>query len=96
MQLASRLLLHRAEEGEMPLAQANKEKARRRRQRAGRRANVKIVPERLRPLINARNHCSPVRRLMPPCTRALIRRRRLQAIRSNVARPAKVAFEHDA
>src|SRR6059036_622589 len=51
MQLASWLLLHRAvKEGEMSLAQANKEKAKVKlaSNEAGEEQNVKIVPERLR------------------------------------------------
>src|SRR6185369_13733036 len=51
MQLASWLLLHRAvKEGEMSLAQANKEKAKEKLagQEPGEEQNVKIVPERLR------------------------------------------------
>ena len=55
MQLASWLLLHRAvKEGEMSLAQASKEKAKVKLagQEPGEEQNVKIVPERLRLLIN--------------------------------------------
>ena len=55
MQLASWLLLHRAvKEGEMSLAQANKEKAKVKLQsnEAGDEQNIKIVPERLQVLIN--------------------------------------------
>src|SRR5262249_22108834 len=50
MQLASWLLLHRAvKEGEMTLAQANREKAKVK--LAGAEHNVKLLPERLRLLI---------------------------------------------
>src|SRR5437762_671495 len=55
MQLASWLLLHRAvKEGEMSLAQASKEKAKVKlaAHEPGEEQNVKIVPERLRLLIN--------------------------------------------
>jgi regulator of CtrA degradation len=55
MQLASWLLMHRAvKEGEMSLAQANKEKAKVKLAGAevGDEQNIKIVPERLRVLIN--------------------------------------------
>src|SRR6266581_1575825 len=55
MQLASWLLLHRAvKEGEMSLAQASKEKAKVKLagHEPGEEQNVKIVPERLRLLIN--------------------------------------------
>src|SRR5438105_13443922 len=55
MQLASWLLLHRAvKEGEMTLAQASKEKAKVKLagHEPGEEQNVKIVPERLRLLIN--------------------------------------------
>jgi regulator of CtrA degradation len=55
MQLASWLLLHRAvKEGEMSLAQANKEKTKVKlaSDDAGDEHNVKLVPERLRTLIN--------------------------------------------
>jgi regulator of CtrA degradation len=55
MQLASWLLLHRAvKEGEMSLAQANKEKAKVKLQgtEVGDEQNIKIVPERLRVLID--------------------------------------------
>lgn len=55
MQLASWLLLHRAvKEGEMSLAQANKEKAKVKLavNEAGDEQNIRLVPERLRVLIN--------------------------------------------
>ena len=55
MQLASWLLLHRAvKEGEMSLAQANKEKAKVKLSAAdyNDEQNLKLVPERLRALIN--------------------------------------------
>jgi regulator of CtrA degradation len=54
MQLASWLLLHRAvKEGEMSLAQANKEKAKVKlsTSEAGDETNLKLLPERLRALI---------------------------------------------
>jgi regulator of CtrA degradation len=67
MQLASWLLLHRAvKEGEMSLAQANKEKAKVKLagSEPGEEQNVKIVPERLRLLINrSRSLQASVRRL---------------------------------
>src|SRR6185436_2530611 len=67
MQLASWLLLHRAvKEGEMSLAQANKEKAKVKLagQEPGEEQNVKIVPERLRLLINrSKSLQASVRRL---------------------------------
>jgi regulator of CtrA degradation len=67
MQLASWLLLHRAvKEGEMSLAQASKEKAKVKLagQEPGEEQNVKIVPERLRLLINrSRALQASVRRL---------------------------------
>src|SRR5262249_22990563 len=55
MQLASWLLLHRAvKEGEMSLAQANKEKAKVKlsAEEVADEPNIKLVPERLRVLIN--------------------------------------------
>ena len=77
MQLASWLLLHRAvKEGEMSLAQANKEKAKVRLSAAdyNDEQNIKLVPERLRTLIqrskslqrairrlDATMHAAPVR-----------------------------------
>jgi regulator of CtrA degradation len=67
MQLASWLLLHRAvKEGEMSLAQANKEKAKVKlaSNEAGEEQNVKIVPERLRVLIDrSKSLQASVRRL---------------------------------
>jgi len=67
MQLASWLLLHRAvKEGEMSLAQANKEKAKVKLAggETGDEHNIKIVPERLRVLINRSKALqSAVRRL---------------------------------
>ena len=67
MQLASWLLLHRAvKEGEMSLAQASKEKAKVKLagQEPGEEQNVKIVPERLRLLINrSKSLQASVRRL---------------------------------
>ena len=67
MQLASWLLLHRAvKEGEMSLAQANKEKAKVKLAgtEAGEEQNVKMVPERLRVLINrSKSLQASVRRL---------------------------------
>src|SRR5262245_65532917 len=67
MQLASWLLLHRAvKEGEMSLAQANKEKAKVKlaSSEAGEEQNIKIVPERLRALINrSKSLQASVRRL---------------------------------
>lgn len=67
MQLASWLLLHRAvKEGEMSLAQANKEKAKVKfaGSEAGEEQNIKIVPERLRSLIKrSRALQASVRRL---------------------------------
>ena len=67
MQLASWLLLHRAvKEGEMSLAQANKEKAKVKlaSNEVGEEQNVKIVPERLRVLINrSKSLQASVRRL---------------------------------
>src|ERR1041384_7220713 len=67
MQLASWLLLHRAvKEGEMSLAQANKEKAKVKLagSEPGEEQNVKIVPERLRLLINrSKSRQASVRRL---------------------------------
>src|SRR4051795_11711964 len=67
MQLASWLLLHRAvNEGEMSLAQANKEKAKVKLagSEPGEEQNVKIVPERLRLLINrSKSLQASVRRL---------------------------------
>jgi regulator of CtrA degradation len=67
MQLASWLLLHRAvKEGEMSLAQANKEKAKVKlaSNEVGEEQNIKIVPERLRTLINrSKSLQAAVRRL---------------------------------
>ena len=67
MQLASWLLLHRAvKEGEMSLAQANKEKAKVKLQgtEVGDEQNIKIVPERLQVLINrSKSLQAAVRRL---------------------------------
>jgi len=67
MQLASWLLLHRAvKEGEMSLAQANKEKAKVKLAGSdpGDEHNIKLVPERLRVLINRSKALqSAVRRL---------------------------------
>src|SRR5919198_4603070 len=67
MQLASWLLLHRAvKEGEMSLAQASKEKAKVKLagHEPGEEQNVKIVPERLRLLINrSKSLQASVRRL---------------------------------
>ena len=67
MQLASWLLLHRAvKEGEMSLAQANKEKAKVKlaSNEAGEEQNIKIVPERLRVLISrSKSLQASVRRL---------------------------------
>src|SRR5712671_6168024 len=67
MQLASWLLLHRAvKEGEMTLAQASKEKAKVKLagHEPGEEQNVKIVPERLRLLINrSKSLQASVRRL---------------------------------
>jgi regulator of CtrA degradation len=67
MQLASWLLLHRAvKEGEMSLAQANKEKAKVKlaSNEAGEEQNIKIVPERLRALIDrSKSLQASVRRL---------------------------------
>ena len=72
MQLASWLLLHRAvKEGEMSLAQASKEKAKVKLS-AGEHndeQNIKLLPERLRALIERPRRCK--RRCagsMPPCT----------------------------
>src|SRR5215813_5007867 len=67
MQLASWLLLHRAvKEGEMSLAQANKEKAKVKLAGSdpGDEHNIKLVPERLRVLVNRSKALqSAVRRL---------------------------------
>src|SRR5262245_10351662 len=67
MQLASWLLLHRAvKEGEMSLAQANKEKAKVKlaSNEVGEEQNIRIVPERLRILINrSKSLQASVRRL---------------------------------
>ena len=67
MQLASWLLLHRAvKEGEMSLAQANKEKAKVKLAgiETGEEQNIKIVPERLRALIGrSKSLQASVRRL---------------------------------
>jgi regulator of CtrA degradation len=67
MQLASWLLLHRAvKEGEMSLAQANKEKAKVKlaSNEIGEEQNIRIVPERLRVLINrSKSLQASVRRL---------------------------------
>ena len=101
MQLASWLLLHRAvKEGEMSLAQASKEKAKVKLagQEPGEEQNVKIVPERLRLLINrSKSLQASVRRLDAT-----------MHARPDSAQPApgnpverqlgllKAAFEHDA
>jgi regulator of CtrA degradation len=67
MQLASWLLLHRAvKEGEMSLAQANKEKAKVKlaNNEVGEEQNIQMVPERLRALINrSKSLQASVRRL---------------------------------
>jgi regulator of CtrA degradation len=87
MQLASWLLLHRAvKEGEMSLAQANKEKAKVKLS-AGEQAddqNIKLLPERLRVLIlRSRTLQTAVRRLDATITPARPVRSRIPAIRSS-------------
>ena len=76
MQLASWLLLHRAvKEGEMSLAQANKEKAKVKLSAADNDdSNYKVLPERLRHLIDRSRHLQERSAgSTPPCMRGRIR-----------------------